>query len=615
MRRSHVLRNAYRLAGIVLVMIAMCGCSQKIINDDINGAAVSFNLKVSSPELMEMVTGFRVTVTPEGIDTVIIVWLTTLEEERYVVADIEVPAGCRLKVQIDAFDENRTLIYSGVKFTTVEAGRNRAISIDLIPVVQLVKLSPRFAQVPINSTFRVIVKAYNLDSLYNISFRIHWDSSLVWPDSAVTGVGLGSNVEIVSFPVDSQLMEFPISITQTDQVTPIVDSNGYATLAVVYFHADSLSVGINTVNLSVDVTALTCLGSDSIIVVDSVVTDGSVIEVGNNPIVLFPDSVIDAEIRVLTNKLTGPIYQSDVITLDSISVEQPVGDLTGLSYLPNLKYLLIWQPGTVTDLSELSDLYNLMVLWIPSNRIIDITPLQGLTNLQLLHIGYNQITDITPLRNLSILDGLLIGGNQITDISPLGNLLQLRGLDLSDNQITDLTPLSGLIELQALWLSESQLTDISLLSDLINLHELDISKNQISDISPLDTLVYMQRLNISENNQITDISSLANLVELRYLYAAYNQISEISVLGNFTFLQSVSLKDNQIANISSLGLLDSLDYIELERNQITDIGPLVTNTTGINSGDVIYLTGNLLSNVSQNSYIPELRSRGVTVVF
>ncbi|MEA3296488.1 MAG: leucine-rich repeat domain-containing protein [candidate division Zixibacteria bacterium] len=617
MRRSHSFRNAYRLAGVAFLMIALCGCSQKIVNDDTDGAAVSFNMKVSSPELMEMVTKFRVTVTtvtPEDMDS-IVTWLTTLENGRYVVTDLEVPAGCRLRVQIEAFDEDNTVIYSGVEYTIVEAGQNRDVPIDLVPVVELVKLSPRFAQVPDNSIFRVFVKAYNLDSLYNISFRIHWDKTLVWPDSAGVVVGLDSSVEFITFPIDSQLMEFPISITQTDQVTPIVDSNGYANLAVVYFHSDSIAVGIDTVNLSIDVTALTYLGSsdsDSIFV-DSVKTDGSVIEVGVDPIVQFPDPVLDRVIRDTINKPDGPLYLSDVIPVDTIVViDESVGDLTGLSNLSNLVCLVL-PPGTVSDLSELSRLTNLQILWIASNRISDLTPLQRLTSLRGLHLGYNQISDLTPLENLLELEVLLLGGNQVTDFSPLGNLVQLRGLDLSDNQIADPTPLNSLTELQALWLYESQLTDISFLADFVKLQELDISKNQISDITPLDTLVELQRLNLSEN-QITDISSLANLIELRNFYAAYNQISDITVLENFTYLQIVSLKENQIIDILALSSLDSLEVVELNGNDITDIGPLVENT-GINSGDWIYLTGNPLNVVSQNAYITELRNRGVEVFF
>jgi len=52
----------------------------------------------------------------------------------------------------------------------------------------------------------------------------------------------------------------------------------------------------------------------------------------------------------------------------------------------------------------------------------------------------------------------------------------------------------------------------------------------------------------------------------------------------------------------------------LWHNQISDIFPLVQNQ-GINSGDTINLGGNPLSDLSIDTYIPELKNRGANVSF
>jgi hypothetical protein len=52
----------------------------------------------------------------------------------------------------------------------------------------------------------------------------------------------------------------------------------------------------------------------------------------------------------------------------------------------------------------------------------------------------------------------------------------------------------------------------------------------------------------------------------------------------------------------------------LEGNQIRGIKPLVDNP-GLSEGDWVYLRDNPLSFISTNVYIPQLKKRGVIVVF
>jgi len=61
-----------------------------------------------------------------------------------------------------------------------------------------------------------------------------------------------------------------------------------------------------------------------------------------------------------------------------------------------------------------------------------------------------------------------------------------------------------------------------------------------------------------------------------------------------------------------LSALINLKELGLANNQIVDIFPLTQNS-GINVGDTIYLTNNPLDETSINTYIPQLEARGVTV--
>ena len=68
----------------------------------------------------------------------------------------------------------------------------------------------------------------------------------------------------------------------------------------------------------------------------------------------------------------------------------------------------------------------------------------------------------------------------------------------------------------------------------------------------------------------------------------------------------------QFSEIGPLSLLTNLKILLLNSNQIVDIEPLVENT-GLGSGDKIELKTNPLSDTSIDVYIPQLRSRGVSI--
>jgi hypothetical protein len=79
-------------------------------------------------------------------------------------------------------------------------------------------------------------------------------------------------------------------------------------------------------------------------------------------------------------------------------------------------------------------------------------------------------------------------------------------------------------------------------------------------------------------------------------------------------LTSLSASQKNIADLTGLEHCADLTELDLRGNEISDINPLVQNE-GLGEGDAIYLQGNPLSWESVNIYIPELRGRGVTVVY
>ena len=335
-----------------------------------------------------------------------------------------------------------------------------------------------------------------------------------------------------------------------------------------------------------------------------------------------------------------------------------IADVSSLAGLSDLKVLYLGD-NAIKDISALAGLTALRTLRAPSNAIEEVSALAGLTELEVLHLGRNAIADVSLLAGLTGLRELSLGGNAIEDISPLAGLIGLEELDLWRNGISDISPLAGLDDLKTLRLGENEIEDLSVLAGRTELVELGLQDNAIEDISVLAGLTGLEVLLLGENaiedisvvagltklveldlsrlgvtdgdlqvlagltelrildlglNNITDISLLADLTELYELYLQGNSIEDLSPLAELRLLAWLNLRGNAIKDIFPRAGLWGLLVLDLSHNAVEDILPLVIND-GLGHGDIVALSGNPLSPASRDQLIPDLRARGVEVVF
>ena len=306
-------------------------------------------------------------------------------------------------------------------------------------------------------------------------------------------------------------------------------------------------------------------------------------------VVTFPDANFETLIRETIGKPTGDIMNTDLTTIIELQGRQrEITNISGIEHCTGLEILDLGH-NTITDISMLNSLTGLKTLGLYGNSITDINSISNLINLEKLHLTTNNIVDISPVSELTNIWHLSASNNQIEDISSLSNLITLQELYLSYNALNDISSLSSLTNLTMLELGSTQITDVDLLSTLTNLRTLRIHNNVLANLNGLTNLINLGSLNI-RSTQTTNINVLAGLVNLTTLYMSTNEIVDISPL---------------------LGLI-YLNFVELNVNQVVDIETLVNND-GINDGDEIWLVNNPLSDISINTYIPQLESRGVTV--
>ncbi|MFQ6008212.1 MAG: hypothetical protein ACE5K8_04595, partial [Candidatus Zixiibacteriota bacterium] len=170
---------------VSLIALFIGGCSQKSVNYD-NTPTVLLSMKVTEPGLLQFVDEFRLIVTGPDMDRI----ETSLEYiDGFLEGEVQVPAGNNRIFTALALDAaSQVIIYRGEDTIDIAADAVVNLTINLYPQVDLIKLSPRFRSVDANSIFTEDVKVFNIDSLYGISFRIHFDSGgVALPDSAIAG--------------------------------------------------------------------------------------------------------------------------------------------------------------------------------------------------------------------------------------------------------------------------------------------------------------------------------------------------------------------------------------------------------------------------------------------
>ncbi len=382
-------------------------------------------------------------------------------------------------------------------------------------------------------------------------------------------------------------------------------------------------------------------------------------------------NIPDPNIRHAIRKALGKARDA-VITLEDMArltelevTRKTITNLTGLEHATNLTKLVL-RSNAIADLSPLAGLTQLTFLHLGSNRISSIFSLARLTQLRQLYLEKNTISNISLLAGFTNLTTLELGHNNITDISPLERLTQLTKLGLHNNSISNISLLERLTQLTELYLQNNAISDLWPLvanTGLGSGDTLNVRGNPLSDLSfntHIPTLqsrgvnvnsdqivVTPKTVNIPDPNlrnaieqvlgkargatitvadmqtlaafyatsenirNLTGLEYAANLTELRLVG---NNITDISPLARLTKLRQLWLDDNSISDISALTGLTNLSELRLLNNAISDISPLLRNT-GLGSSDWIDLRGNLLNNVSINTHIPALQSRGIVIEF
>ena len=248
---------------------------------------------------------------------------------------------------------------------------------------------------------------------------------------------------------------------------------------------------------------------------------------------------------------------------------------------PDLVELEIYAPTRTIDLSALSNMPALRVLYIYADTVTGQEGLTDLVQLERAQFQLSKKTDLSMISSLTQLEDLeisgILGKHVLSDIGFIAKLTSLSHLDLATNSITDVSPLSGLQNLRSLDLASNSITDVSPLSVLKNLRLLTLNQNEgLSDFRPLSDLNELRTLQL-RGTQVTDLSFLKRMNNLGILWLDRTPVSDVSVLAELTSLWGLELSRTNVSDIRPLSNLP-LRHLDIRGAQVVDFSSVPKDT-------------------------------------
>ncbi|MEW5923575.1 MAG: LamG-like jellyroll fold domain-containing protein [Candidatus Zixiibacteriota bacterium] len=261
--------------GLVLLLsaILLIGSCSENVTDSNSGRKLQIKIDAAQMGLgvTEQLDFFVLTVTAEDLDAPITGILLLVD--GYLIGEVTVPPGKARHFVVEAYEGER-VIYRGETTVDIAATAGAYIEINLYPQVPLVKLSPRYLEVPQGSMFGLELRVYNILELNNITVSIIYNNDLLVVQGAELNPALADSAALQYL---GDYAGFGFSIYRTNTITPLVDDSGYAYLATVYFQSFIYNQDVMTDSIYIDMLWMYKSNEDSIPTA-SVVKEGSHVE-------------------------------------------------------------------------------------------------------------------------------------------------------------------------------------------------------------------------------------------------------------------------------------------------------------------------------------------------
>ena len=234
--------------------------------------------------------------------------------------------------------------------------------------------------------------------------------------------------------------------------------------------------------------------------------------------------------------------------------------------------------GSITDLSDLTQMTNLEELALCNQRIEDISGLKDLP-LKELYLSKNMITDFSVIQSLIDLDILCILENPAVDLSPLGDCGNISQLNIQGMHLTDIDFLKNM-NLNYLDMNNAEvengifepLTEMKNLDTLCMCNVNEAAAETLSKMSTLKSLVMW-----GGETSLEDLKPLKGMDELESL-AFTAPISSLEGIEQFPSLNFLSVSFSLVKDLTPITGAENLQIIDISNAEIENYEALFKHT-------------------------------------
>jgi hypothetical protein len=176
----------------------------------------------------------------------------------------------------------------------------------------------------------------------------------------------------------------------------------------------------------------------------------------------FEDAVVELVVRdrALALSEDGEMTPEILSQIRSASFTG-VTSLAGIECLVNLSELNLRESASLSNLSPVQALEQLVFLRLEGSGVSDLGALSSLTKLEFLTVEDSPVSSLEPLTSGSSLRTLILDRTRVTDLSPLSSHLSLQHLSFLATRVSSVEPLRDLLELDAIYFSGTAVPDLA----------------------------------------------------------------------------------------------------------------------------------------------------------
>lgn len=190
----------------------------------------------------------------------------------------------------------------------------------------------------------------------------------------------------------------------------------------------------------------------------------------------------DIEILTLGTYTNEEMKDSDTLSIIVSNNVKLITNITNLDfcyYMPNLKYVTIYNAPYLSDVSGLSVCKNLKEVKIYNCGVKSLDGMEKLTKIDTFYAFNTRLENLNGLRNCNNLRSIIVNRAYLTDISGLTNKSKLIRVELTTNRrLLDITPLATCDNLKTVSMSDCNgIMDWSTLLNIATLERVAIYRS------------------------------------------------------------------------------------------------------------------------------------------